>query len=73
MPVSHAAGPADPDQGHRVEDPMYQKSATACGDGSKAGMDAINFLQAIDFTPDFAKKIESLLYKIPESSQLIDA
>ena len=56
-----------------VEDPMYQKSATACGDGSKAGMDAINFLQAIDFTPDFAKKIESLLYKIPESSQLIDA
>lgn len=46
-----------------VEDPHYQKSATATGDGSKAGIDAIEFLQKIGFTPEKAQKFESQFYK----------
>jgi thioredoxin reductase (NADPH) len=49
-----------------VEDPRYQKSVTAAGDGARAGMDAIEFLQRIGFTPAFAAKVESNLYKIPQ-------
>ncbi len=50
-----------------VEDPRYQKSVTAAGDGAKAGMDAIEFLQAIGFTPDFSNKIESRFYQPSKS------
>ena len=50
-----------------VEDPRYQKSVTAAGDGAKAGMDAIEFLQTIGFTPEFSKKIEFRFYQQAKS------
>lgn len=46
-----------------VEDSHYQKSATATGDGSKAGIDAIEFLQKIGFTPKKAEEFEENFYK----------
>lgn len=45
-----------------VEDSRYQKSVTAAGDGGKAGIDAIEFLQTIGFTPEKAEKAESHFY-----------
>ncbi len=50
-----------------VEDCRYQKSATAAGNGSKAGMDAIDFLQTIGFNPDIAQKIEKNYYQVPKN------
>lgn len=49
-----------------VEDSRYQKSATAAGNGSKAGMDAIEFLQNIGFNPDIAQALKKNYYKIPK-------
>jgi thioredoxin reductase (NADPH) len=52
-----------------VEDPRYQKSVTAAGDGGKAGMDAIEFLQTIGFTPQIAKEAEAHFYKAIKVSE----
>lgn len=48
-----------------VEDSHYQKSASAAGQGSQAGMDAIEFIQQLGFTPETAKKVEQFYYKVP--------
>lgn len=50
-----------------VEDSRYQKSATAAGNGSKAGMDIIDFLQSIGFNQDVAQKIEKNYYMVPKN------
>lgn len=49
-----------------VEDPRYQKSATAAGNGSKAGMDAIDYLQSIGFNPEIAQSLEKNYYQLPK-------
>lgn len=55
-----------------VEDPRYQKSVTAAGDGGKAGIDAIEFLQAIGITPQYSdsEEVKSNLYKIPRDLEV---
>lgn len=54
-----------------VEDPNYQKAATASGHGMQAGMDAILFLQQIGFDKKFAEHIAPHYYEAEATSSFV--
>jgi len=45
-----------------VDDHIYMQAVSSAGEGSKAAIDASNFLQSIGFTADVAKTVESKNY-----------
>lgn len=54
-----------------VSDPIYRQAGTSAGDGIKAGLDAVNFLQEIGYNEEFFKKIQNNLYD-PDQDKEID-
>ncbi|MDR3646613.1 MAG: thioredoxin-disulfide reductase [Candidatus Babeliales bacterium] len=47
-----------------VDDHVYMQAVSSAGEGSKAAIDASNFLQSIGFTADVAKTVEPKLFNI---------
>ena len=44
-----------------VADPRYRQAIVAAGDGAKAALDAIEFLESLGFTLAEAKKLRSVM------------
>lgn len=54
-----------------ISDPIYRQAGTSAGDGIKAGLDAITFLQDIGYNEIIFKKIQNNLYD-PDQDKQID-
>lgn len=53
-----------------VTDNRYRQAGTSAGDGIKAGLDAISFLQEIGYNEIFFKKIQDNLYDPDQDTQV---
>ncbi len=53
-----------------VTDNRYRQAGTSAGDGIKAGLDAISFLQEIGYNEIFFKKIQDNLYDPDQDTQI---
>ena len=53
-----------------VSDPLYKQAGTSAGDGIKAGMDAINFLQGIGYGDNYFETIQDSVYDPDEDKQI---
>lgn len=53
-----------------ISDPIYRQAGTSAGDGIKAGLDTIGFLQEVGYNEEFLTKIQSNLYDPDQDKQI---